>query len=135
MRVLRGHAAAVGSATFSRAVNPFAHIIASRLPLNTHAFINLYLCTHISHTHSQGDRIASVDAAGVVVLWDVRTLAPVWTTTTDAPATRCVIDPSGSVLAVGGADGCVRMLEVADGSVVNTVRLLCESFSLGSGIG
>lgn len=122
---LRAHRDSVNSVAFQYLSNTLATGSADRTVVVWDGRTGLPTRTLRSHaapvSHAvfskAGDRLASIDGDGAVVLWDMRTLAPVWTAATPAAATHCSFDPSGSVLAVGGEDGCLRVLECADGSV------------------
>ena len=58
---------------------------------------------------SQGDTIASVDADGVVKLWDVRMVTERLTINVGPhPANKAAFDPSGEVLAIASEDGSIK---------------------------
>jgi WD40 repeat protein len=66
----------------------------------------------MGHFHGwQGFMIASVDADGVVKLWDVRKVAE-YATINVGPqsANRCCFDPSGLVIAIASNDQRIKWL-------------------------
>jgi WD40 repeat protein len=64
-----------------------------------------------------GVHAASVDATGVLKLWEMRTATCLATTvvgTAGSPANRCAFDPTGAVIAVGSEDSVIRLFSSAD---------------------
>jgi WD40 repeat protein len=63
-----------------------------------------------------GGTVASVDAAGVVKLWEMRTGRIVASTQIagGAPANKCLFDPTGTLLAVGSEDSIIRLFATSN---------------------
>jgi len=65
-----------------------------------------------------GRWLASADNVGRVIVWDPSGRAvAVWNAVEGGAATSLAISPDGSLVAVGGGDGVVRLLDAIDGRV------------------
>ena len=70
----------------------------------------------------KGDRIASVDADGVLIVWEVRTGSQIFRTELGpAAANRCCFDSTSSIIAVASAANLVKIVDANDGTVINEV--------------
>ncbi|KAF8340497.1 ribosome biogenesis protein Sqt1 [Cantharellus anzutake] len=77
-----------------------------------------------------GKKIVSVDASGNLILWDPRSPAPVWKLNEaadgrfsfDGGITSVSANPSSTLAVVGGADGIVRVVNLAKGSVIGALE-------------
>jgi WD40 repeat protein len=61
---------------------------------------------------ADGSRLVSADQSGGIVVWDVTTLRPVASDSSE-PVRALAIRPDGRTLAVGGEDGRVRLLDAS----------------------
>lgn len=76
-----------------------------------------------------GKRIVTADQLGTLILWDPRTPSPVWKLSPAADGrfaleggiTSLAVNPSSSLVVVGGGEGGVRVVNLAKGTVVGAL--------------
>jgi ribosome assembly protein SQT1 len=84
---------------------------------------------HAGEFTPDGKRIVTADETGNFILWDPREAAPVWKLTAadgrfamDGGITSLAVNPSSTLAVVGGANGGVRVVNLAKGTVVGALE-------------
>ena len=84
---------------------------------------------HAGEFTPDGKRIITADATGNLILWNPREAAPVWKLTAadgrfalDGGITSLAVNPSSTLAVAGGADGGIRIVNLAKGTVVGALE-------------